>query len=294
MKRALVLVPALFLCGLCRPAQALPVAQSRPAVALPAASPVVPARYRRHHYRRDGAAPDATADTGAVRPGQWQFAAQLQAPAPQQGSGQAPPVSGGGGLQTTFTGCISAQNPVPVQVGPQCHYDRSERDGARVSWTMTCSNGQATVHSDGTAQYHADTMDATMTSHLPGAGGAAVDITQYITGRYLGPCMQQAAMPVIPPAAQATGSSAPARPQGASQQAPPTAAAAPQPATPATQLAPSAAETTAQAAPAEQERLHHPRYARHWRHHRYRRHYAVRYYGGGAAFPWPLSILFGR
>ncbi len=55
---------------------------------------------------------------------------------------------------------------------------------------MTCTNAQGTVRSDGVAQYSADTMEATMVSHLPGGDGKVTDMTQHITGRYHGACTQ--------------------------------------------------------------------------------------------------------
>src|SRR5207249_9334 len=117
----------------------------------------------------------APAADGAVKPGRWEFSAQLVIPAapgapPQAAVGT--PSPGGGGPKTTRIGCITAEKAVPIEFGPQCKLDGSQRDGANISWSMTCTNPRTTVRSDGMAQYRGETMEATMISHLPAGNGA--------------------------------------------------------------------------------------------------------------------------
>src|SRR5260370_21586303 len=64
---------------------------------------------------------------------------------------------------------------------------------------MTCTNSKGGVRSEGVAQYRGDTMDGTLITNFPAANGTVTDLTQRITGRYLRPCPQVAAGPVIPP-----------------------------------------------------------------------------------------------
>src|SRR5438270_14094050 len=66
-------------------------------------------------------------------------------------------------------------------------------------------------------------MEATMTSHLPAGNGAISDMTQHITGRYLGPCTQQAeAITATPPVTMpASGSSGWVEPAARSDRAMP-------------------------------------------------------------------------
>jgi hypothetical protein len=159
-----------------------------------------------------GAAQAGAAD--AITPGRWEFTAQLQAAAPAAG-GQTPAAAKarGGGAKATYTSCIAADRAVPTELGPQCKIDSSKRHGGRLTWSMTCTNPQNSVHSDGEAQYHGDAMEATMTSHLPGADGTTTDMSQHITGRYLGPCLQAADMPMTPSHPTAPPEGAAARPE---------------------------------------------------------------------------------
>ncbi|HLY46556.1 MAG TPA: DUF3617 family protein [Stellaceae bacterium] len=154
------------------------------------------------------AAMAAPASAATIKPGRWQFTTQLQAPAasapgtPTAPSGGAPSPGAmppqAGGAEATYTSCIASDKAVPVEFGAQCKLEKSARHGERLTWSMLCTNSQAKVRSDGVAQYHGETMEGTLTSHLPGAGGAVTDMTQRITGRYLGACLQPADMPMTP------------------------------------------------------------------------------------------------
>jgi uncharacterized protein DUF3617 len=315
MNRALIGVPALALAAACigGVAHALPAGPPRATIAAAQSAPLLPAYGHRYHsrYRRAADPAPAAADSGGVKPGQWEFTTRLDASAPQPPPGsqssqtqspQATPLQGGG--DATYLSCIQSDRPVPFQFdGAQCKLDRRERQGPRITWSMTCTNPQGAVHSDGTAQYRGDTMDATLINHFPAASGTMTDLTQRITGRYLGPCPQMAQAPVIPPRPNA----APNAPSGSSSQwveppatsggATPSAA---QPPTASPRAAPSAAPSAAQppaafgaakpsaaspqnaatAAPAERPPPPRLRNAYH------RRHYSRRYYGyGGGAWP---------
>lgn len=136
-----------------------------------------------------------TRDT--VMAGRWEFSSELVT-TPQDG----------GSMQSVRSSCISAASAVPVELAPQCKLDRVEHDGARVLWSMTCTNPQSTVRSDGSANYHGSTMEATLVSHLPGANGAPSDFTRRITGRYLGACTPPPALAATQPASSAPASAA--------------------------------------------------------------------------------------
>ena len=164
---------------------------------------------------------------------------------------------------------------MPAELGPQCKLGGVERHSSRLTWSMTCTNSQGSVRSDGVAQYHGDTMEATMVSHLPNAGGAVTDMTQHIAGHYLGPCLQAAAMPMTPshPNAPSDSPAATAPPATAGQGAAPQAAAANE-------------AVPAQGLP-EIHRARHRRYAR-YRHYRYQRYYGSGWYGSA-----PYSTGYG-
>src|SRR5437588_6576445 len=128
----------------------------------------------------------------AVKPGKWEFGAQVQAPAmPQPPPGASLP-SGvqlqSGGMSASHTMCVEPDKAVPTDPRPECRIERMTRNGGTVNWATTCTTGQGNVRSEGVAHYSGDTMDATLTTHVPQAGGRAMETTQRITGRYLGPC----------------------------------------------------------------------------------------------------------
>ena len=350
MKWALIAVAASGVAAVafCGPAEALPAGPGREPLAAPPPASLLPVRYDRYwHDRRTRYSGEAAeADAGAIKPGEWQFSTQLQTQAPPQASGTqllpgaAPPAGTappGGALKTTYTSCIAADKAVPSAFGSGCTLDSAQRNGARITWSMTCTNRQNAVRSDGVAQYRGDTMDGTMISHLPVGPGAAgapgakggsnarvTDLTQHITGRYLGPCRSMAQAdsaqnrgtpqtPIIPPRASASstaasGSSMPwvepptgsaaavavpspataaARPPSPAATPPAATASIPPAATPAAPSAAPAAGPPASTAAAPEQ--HYSRSASHRRH--YRRHYHS--YGGG--YPYyssgPANIL---
>jgi Protein of unknown function (DUF3617) len=211
MKWALIGSAAIVITGVCvgGSAWAVPVPPPRDTIAGEPSPLLLSVRYRHHywHYRYYGywryrhsrwarnSTPERAA-AGAVKPGRWEFTSRLQPAAKSQlpAGMQLPPGTqpeSGGGIQTSYTSCIEPSKPVPAEIGPQCKIDSTDRDGANITWSMTCTNAQGAVRSDGVAQYSGDTMESTMISHLPGADGKVTDLAQHITGRYVGPCTTQ-------------------------------------------------------------------------------------------------------
>ena len=128
-----------------------------------------------------------------IKPGRWEFTSQMQMPGGAQlppGTSMPPGVQGrpGGGMSATHTSCIAADKAVPTDPRPECRVERMQRQGATITWSSSCTTGQGTVRSDGVANYRGNSMEATLTTHVPGQGGAVMDTRQRITGRYLGPC----------------------------------------------------------------------------------------------------------
>ncbi len=304
MNRALIGLPALALAGACigGVAHALPAGPPRAATTAAQSGPVLPARAH-HRYQHAADPAPATAGSGGVKPGQWEFTTRLDGfvkppgsqspptPSPQTQSPQA--TQSLSGSAATYLSCIQSDRPVPFQFdGAQCKLDSRERQGPRVTWSMTCTNPQGAVRSDGTAQYHGDTMDATLINHFPAANGTVTDLTQRITGRYIGACPQMAQgappppRPSAPPEAAANAASGGSAqwvepPAAAGGAKPPAAAAGTTPSTAPGDAKPSAAsrQEAATAAPAEARPPPRTRYAHHRRHY-YRRYYG---YGGGAS-----------
>lgn len=127
-----------------------------------------------------------------VKPGQWEFTSQMQMPGmPQMPSGSSRPPNvqmQQGGMQSTYRTCVDSERAVPSDPRGQCKIDNVRRDGATVTWTGACATGQGTVRSEGVARYSGNTMQATLTTQVPGTNGQTMRTTQHITGHYLGPC----------------------------------------------------------------------------------------------------------
>jgi len=132
----------------------------------------------------------ALADT--VKPGQWEFTSQMQMPGtPQMSAGSSVPPNvqaQTGGMKSTYQTCVDSDKAVPSDPRGQCKIENVRRDRATVTWTGACAIGQGTVRSEGVARYSGNTMEATLTTQVPGAGGQSMKTTQRITGHYLGPC----------------------------------------------------------------------------------------------------------
>jgi len=134
----------------------------------------------------------ATAQT-TVKPGRWEFTAQLQMPStPQLPPGVSLPAGvqaqPGGGMTATHTSCIDPDKAIPTDPRQGCKIEGMTRNGGTINWSTACTSQQGTVRSEGVAHYHGDTMDATMITHVPTGGGQTMTNNQKITGRYLGPC----------------------------------------------------------------------------------------------------------
>jgi hypothetical protein len=279
--------------GLGEPASAAPGAPPHEVEAAAQSPLLSPVRHNSRHRRHRNPSPaERTAATrepaapGAIKPGLWEFAAQLQtsAASPHQAGSQSPQREQpriGGASKTIYTGCIAANKAAPAPSNPQCTLDDVQRNGPRITWSMTCTNPQNSVRSDGVAHYRGDTMEGTVISHLPSAGGAVSDVTQRITGRYLGPCTEAA--DGSPPA----GSNAPMNPpSGGSAQwvEPPAASGDAKPSTSKAE-APSASAGERAATAARKRSTASPR-----RYTGSRRHAHHRQYSGGV-WPWGRGFL---
>jgi hypothetical protein len=141
----------------------------------------------------------ATSLTGAeaadaVRSGQWEFNTQLQAvgtAALPPGISLPPGAAAGGGMKVSHRQCIEPDKAVPSDPRRACNVDRMERKGAVITWSTTCKAPQGDVKSTGTARYSGTVMQANLNVRAPNAAGGAIETTQRITGRYLGPCTKK-------------------------------------------------------------------------------------------------------
>lgn len=216
---------------------------------------------------------------GGIRTGLWQFTTHLAGAAAPAGSTGTVSPDKTDGIAATYTSCIRSEDAVPAGFGGQCKLDHKERNGATITWSMTCAETQA--RSEGVAHYHGNTMEATVEGQLPGADGKTMKVTQHVTGRYLGECLATAALPLTPTEAAAKTA---ATEKGTAD----TEATAPQTATAPIVAAPKAAEPgEAEAEP--EARTEHT--ARHTPRRAYR-HYVYRHYYGGASAGFDRGASF--
>jgi hypothetical protein len=101
------------------------------------------------------------------------------------------PVMGGpNGINTTFQSCVTKDKPVPQQErGKQhCEQTRMDRSGNTVNYAVRCTDDTGgVIDGEGTATYSGDAMTSSM--HMKGTShGHPIDMTQSMTGKYLGPC----------------------------------------------------------------------------------------------------------
>ncbi|HTZ36951.1 MAG TPA: DUF3617 family protein [Stellaceae bacterium] len=135
----------------------------------------------------------------AIRPGKWEFAAQVELPnLPKLPPGITLPPGiklGAGGIDVTRTSCISQGTAIPAEIKPpgeqhgQCKVTTLENNGGTVRWATDCTQPDSqTVHAEGVAHYAGNTMEATLKTRVSGGKAPPSETTQHITGRYLGPC----------------------------------------------------------------------------------------------------------
>ena len=144
--------------------------------------------------------PAQAADT--VRPGKWEYTVTTRmANLPQLPPGVKLPPNihlhiGHGGMTVSHTSCVRASDPTAALARPlgpgaakcHCKIDRIERSGGTISWATTCAMPEGTLHSQGTAHYTRDRMEADFTSRTTRPDGPPLDATSHVVGRYLGPC----------------------------------------------------------------------------------------------------------
>lgn len=138
-----------------------------------------------------------------IKPGEWEYTVTMQMPnMPQLPAGVKLPPNvqtqpGAGGMTVTHASCLNSGDPTEElrgQRGPQgsaegqCKVERLKQEGATVSWASTCTMPEATVHSEGTAHYNGDRMEADFTTRTTHAGQSPIQVSQHVNGRYLGPC----------------------------------------------------------------------------------------------------------
>lgn len=129
-----------------------------------------------------------------LREGQWEYRTTLQIPGmpamPKLPDGMQMPQVGPQGMTLTHRGCVSSADPVPRTGSDdsQCTTTRLERQGTTVIWAATCTTPRGKADAEGRAQYSGDRMEGTMRLRGQDERGHPFEMTQTMSGRYLGPC----------------------------------------------------------------------------------------------------------
>jgi hypothetical protein len=139
----------------------------------------------------------AVAQSASADPklGNWEYTTSVQVPGmpaqmPQLPPGvQLPPglKMDGGGLTHTFQHCVTKDDLVPKNE-KDCTITKQEHKGDTITWAATCNTPQGKADAEGTATYSDDAMKGSM--HMKGmtAKGIPFEMTQQMSGKYLGEC----------------------------------------------------------------------------------------------------------
>jgi hypothetical protein len=94
-------------------------------------------------------------------------------------------------MNFTTTSCVTADHAMPP-IGPrngQCAISKMDRSGADLSYAASCTSKEGrTTTIEGQMHYSGDAMAGEVHVRTAPRDGKAVDVTQHITSRYLGPC----------------------------------------------------------------------------------------------------------
>jgi Protein of unknown function (DUF3617) len=144
--------------------------------------------------------PARAADT--LRPGKWEYTVTTRtADLPQLPPGVKLPPNlhlhiGRGGMTVSHTGCLRTSDPAAALAKPhgpgaahsQCTVERMQRSGGTITWATTCTMPDGVLHSEGTAHYTGERIEADFRTRTTRPDGPPMKATSHVVGRYLGPC----------------------------------------------------------------------------------------------------------
>jgi hypothetical protein len=140
-----------------------------------------------------------------IKPGKWEYTFQMQMPnvpampaIPSDQLAKLPPAARAqlqqmqqGHMSFTNTSCVTADHLVPPtgSRNGECTVAKLERTGSDVSYAASCTSKEGrTTTIEGQIHYSGDAMAGEFHVHTAARDGKATDVTQQISGRYLGPC----------------------------------------------------------------------------------------------------------
>jgi hypothetical protein len=136
-----------------------------------------------------------------IKEGRWQYTMQMEMPNMpkvempanvQLPPGMKLPQMGPKGMTMNYERCVTKDDLVPRndKGRDNCTVTKKTQRGNSVDWAVSCDTPHGKMQGAGTATYSGDTMNSKM--HLTGTDdrGQPIDVTQNVSGRYLGACTQ--------------------------------------------------------------------------------------------------------
>lgn len=92
----------------------------------------------------------------------------------------------------TFRQCLNKKDMVPQNKEEpgrtDCKEIKREVKGDTVNWVIECKAEGGTVTSSGTMTYKNDTLEGTVKVRVPDGRRGAMEMTQHMNGKWVGPC----------------------------------------------------------------------------------------------------------
>jgi len=141
----------------------------------------------------------STAFADQIREGRWAYTMTMNMPdmpelknMPKIDPSQLPPglklpQFTAEGMQMSFEQCVTKEDLVPRNQD-DCKVTKMDRQGNTVKWAAVCNTPRGKMNSSGVATYTGDTMTSTAEISGTDERGKPINMTQKISGRYLGAC----------------------------------------------------------------------------------------------------------
>ncbi|MGH7815487.1 MAG: DUF3617 domain-containing protein [Candidatus Binataceae bacterium] len=133
-------------------------------------------------------------NAGDFQAGKWQFNVRMDLAKMHFTPGiKLPPgvfLPGQPGAPQLHDTCLTPDRmvPGPAMLGA-CTFDKITHTGNVVTWSVTCHSPEGQVWDGGVARYTGTAMKGKMRIRSTDAAGkATLDVTENLTGKYLGPC----------------------------------------------------------------------------------------------------------
>lgn len=134
------------------------------------------------------------------KPGRWEYTTTMQMPGMaampklpegvQLPPGVTMPQMGPKGLTSSFQQCVTGEEAIPRNENGRedCTVTKQERKGNTVRWAATCNTPQGKAEGEGSVTYQGDSMQGNFRFKGQDGRGQPFEMTQQMSGRYLGPC----------------------------------------------------------------------------------------------------------